>query len=379
MREVILPVLGAVELRGRGPLVGARVPQRAGLVPGLAPAVEEGAADLVGPGGRGEVDGGMRALEVVAFAHPIRVGELITDGVAQDPGLVAVVAPLVEDRPLDLARTGGRGEVDVSVVELEGVELAHPVRAGQLVTRRVPQRAGLVAVVAPVTEDRAPDLVGTGGRRPVHRGPVLEEVAAPDPVGQTQLITRRVPHEAARTTQRVVVVADRPTHAVPGLRVKRAIRVARGRVGLCRRYPARRRPGLRAPNLGIVTLNGLRISDGYIIPTIPDVLSTYGIPQIQRRVKDFGDSIGEHIAEIGIVITKYRAASTVHRNTISRLRDDDELPIVMDAWIPESNQIASSADFVDYGTLRQKYGYQGQFDTFRTMTEEFIELVEENA
>ena len=175
------------------------------------------------------------------------------------------------------------------------------------------------------------------------------------------------------------MVADRPTHAVPGLRVKRAIRVARGRVGLCRRYPARRRPGLRAPNLGIVTLNGLRISDGYIIPTIPDVLSTYGIPQIQRRVKDFGDSIGEHIAEIAIVITKYRAASTVHRNTISRLRDDDELPIAMDAWIPESNQIASSADFVDYGTLRQKYGYQGQFDTFRTMTEEFIELVEENA
>ena len=29
------------------------------------------------------------------------------------------------------------------------------------------------------------------------------------------------------------------------------------------------------PNLGIITLNGLRISNGYIIPTIPDVLSTY--------------------------------------------------------------------------------------------------------
>ena len=34
------------------------------------------------------------------------------------------------------------------------------------------------------------------------------------------------------------------------------------------------------PNLGIITLNGLRISDGYIVPTIPDHLSTYGIPQI---------------------------------------------------------------------------------------------------
>jgi len=133
------------------------------------------------------------------------------------------------------------------------------------------------------------------------------------------------------------------------------------------------------PNLGIVTLNGLRISDGYIIPTIPDVLSTYGIPQIQRRVREFADSLGERIAEIGIVITKYRAASTVHRNTIARLQADDELPVVFDSWVPEANQIASSAEFADYGTLRQKYGYQGQFDTFRALTEEFIELVEENA
>ena len=41
------------------------------------------------------------------------------------------------------------------------------------------------------------------------------------------------------------------------------------------------------PNLGIITLNGLRISHGYIIPTIPDILSTYGIPQIVKRVRDF--------------------------------------------------------------------------------------------
>lgn len=133
------------------------------------------------------------------------------------------------------------------------------------------------------------------------------------------------------------------------------------------------------PNLGIVTLNGLRISDGYIIPTIPDVLSTYGIPQIQRRIRDFASTISEEIVELGIIITKYRAASTVHRNTISSLQNDENLPVVFDNWVPEANQIASSAEFADYGTLRQKYGYQGQFDTFRAMTEEFIEVVEENA
>jgi chromosome partitioning protein len=133
------------------------------------------------------------------------------------------------------------------------------------------------------------------------------------------------------------------------------------------------------PNLGIVTLNGLRISDGYIIPTIPDVLSTYGIPQIQQRVKAFADNLGETITELGIVITKYRSASTVHRNTIGRLQDDDDLPPVFDTWVPETNQIAASAEYADRSTLRQKYGYQGQYDTLRALTKEFIAAVEENA
>jgi len=34
------------------------------------------------------------------------------------------------------------------------------------------------------------------------------------------------------------------------------------------------------PSLGTVTKNGLRISTGYVIPTVPDILSTWGIYQI---------------------------------------------------------------------------------------------------
>ena len=37
------------------------------------------------------------------------------------------------------------------------------------------------------------------------------------------------------------------------------------------------------PSMSIITLNGLRISDGFVIPTIPDHLSTYGIPQIRNN------------------------------------------------------------------------------------------------
>lgn len=133
------------------------------------------------------------------------------------------------------------------------------------------------------------------------------------------------------------------------------------------------------PNLGIVTLNGLRISDGYIIPTIPDVLSTYGIPQIQSRVKAFGESLGESIAEIGIVITKYRKGTNVHETTIERLEGDPTIPPVFETRIPEGNAIAASVEHTSISTLRQKYAYQGGFEAFHALTEEFIDAVEDIA
>lgn len=50
------------------------------------------------------------------------------------------------------------------------------------------------------------------------------------------------------------------------------------------------------PNLGMLTQNGLRLANGYLIPTIPDILSTYGIPQLQTRVRAFAERTGHPIA-----------------------------------------------------------------------------------
>ncbi|MBA5848845.1 ParA family protein [Gordonia amicalis] len=119
------------------------------------------------------------------------------------------------------------------------------------------------------------------------------------------------------------------------------------------------------PNIGPVTLNGLAAADAYIIPTIPDVLSTYGIPQIQTRVRKIGDEIGRTIVELGVVITKYKANSAVHRSTALRLRRDPTIQHVLPSYINEANSVAAAAEFTPYGTLRGKYGNQGQFDQFR--------------
>ncbi|WP_072804245.1 ParA family protein [Rhodococcoides yunnanense] len=126
------------------------------------------------------------------------------------------------------------------------------------------------------------------------------------------------------------------------------------------------------PNVGPITLNGLAMADGYIIPTIPDVLSTYGIPQIQTRIKEFGEELGRSIVELGLVITKYKSNSSIHRTTIRNLRRDQHIQNVLPVYLAESNSIAASAQFEPYGTLKGKYGNAGQFDQLREITKNIM-------
>jgi chromosome partitioning protein len=132
------------------------------------------------------------------------------------------------------------------------------------------------------------------------------------------------------------------------------------------------------PNLGIITLNGLRISNGYVIPTVPDVLSTYGIPQIVKRVSKFSREIAEEITPIGILITKYQANSTTHVNVANNLRNDKNQPPVFDTIIRQANQIAAAAEFqTGRRTLKQKYGYDDDLaDRYVDLAWEFLGKLE---
>ncbi len=130
------------------------------------------------------------------------------------------------------------------------------------------------------------------------------------------------------------------------------------------------------PNLGLITLNGLRISDGYIIPTIPDVLSTYGIPQIITRISSFAENIGEPIETYGIVISKYDSRSPLHTRTMKNLRTDSKYPEVFDTVIPQATAMAEAAEFTYVNTLRQKYNYGGRYDLIHDLCEEILEAAE---
>jgi chromosome partitioning protein len=119
------------------------------------------------------------------------------------------------------------------------------------------------------------------------------------------------------------------------------------------------------PSLGDVTKNGLRISTGYLIPTIPDILSTWGIFQIVQSIKELANTVGIQIPPIGIIATKVQV-NDLHRRVISDLRNKrlghfgegtTPQPPLLEAEIPQTVDVARGADVdSDLRTFKGKYG-----------------------
>lgn len=133
------------------------------------------------------------------------------------------------------------------------------------------------------------------------------------------------------------------------------------------------------PNLGLITQNGLVFSQYFLIPVIPDILSTYGIPQIVSRVRRLVSETGVELKPLGVVINKYRQQSALHR-TQSHILSMDAVRAgydrVFDTILPESTQAAAAMDFsVVYPSLHGKYGYQVPYHQYRQLTEEVLRYV----
>lgn len=120
------------------------------------------------------------------------------------------------------------------------------------------------------------------------------------------------------------------------------------------------------PNLGFVTQNGLEISDHYLIPTIPDRLSTYGIPQIAGRIAEIRRARNLRLSSLGVLITKYQSQSSQHRQGLQRLPEDlqrafsgtgERTPPILTTVLPQTNASAEAMTFDRTpANYREKYG-----------------------
>jgi chromosome partitioning protein len=133
------------------------------------------------------------------------------------------------------------------------------------------------------------------------------------------------------------------------------------------------------PSLGVVTLNGLAISDSYLIPVVPDLLSVLGIPPILDRVEHFAQCTRRNVRALGIVISKMRVQTILHNEMLRRLRDDfvdRRFPPVFQTIVPESTRIAEAANVLaPLNTLQQKYGNGGPYDDLSALTREYLSYV----
>jgi len=135
------------------------------------------------------------------------------------------------------------------------------------------------------------------------------------------------------------------------------------------------------PSLGTVTKNGLRISTGYIIPTIPDIVSTWGIYQILENISRFAKDIDHPIQAMGIVATK-KQANKLHDRVIADLEAGRfgkpgvlPQPPLFANKIPQNVDVARGADVdADIRTFKGKYGKA--YDALRGLTKEIKELCE---
>ena len=129
------------------------------------------------------------------------------------------------------------------------------------------------------------------------------------------------------------------------------------------------------PNLGLITQNALKISDSYLIPVIPDILSTLGIPQILDRVKRFEKSWQVSIEPLGILLSKVRGTG-LHRAMTADLNGKASAgtyPPVWDTQIAEASRFAEAMDFdLNPSTLKGKYGYGGYYRIYSSLMDELL-------
>lgn len=133
------------------------------------------------------------------------------------------------------------------------------------------------------------------------------------------------------------------------------------------------------PDLGFITRNGILISNYYLIPVIPDVLSTYGIPQIINRINRLKKQAGIRIKPLGLVVNKFRVQASVHRNQLRVLKANAArvgYQRVFASVISENGQVAAVMDSsLSFPSLQKKYGYNRPYEEYKQLTQEVLAYV----
>ncbi len=125
-------------------------------------------------------------------------------------------------------------------------------------------------------------------------------------------------------------------------------------------------------DLGLITLNGLRLSNGFLVATTPEPISTYGIGRITERVEEFTRHTRGTARPLGIVVHRFDADQPAHAKARKRLKRGSIR--VFDATIP----LDPSGDdlSMDVTTMAGRYGDGERHAAWLELADELQEALE---
>lgn len=127
------------------------------------------------------------------------------------------------------------------------------------------------------------------------------------------------------------------------------------------------------PELGLVTLNALRLATGYIVPVVPDPMSSYGVKSIVQRVAAFSQEIGETIEPLGMVLNRFDAENEAHEKLSRKLGKGALKPFA--TVIPHRpGGIGEAGGEVD--NAQERYGDEELYRAYLNLAEELQTLLE---
>jgi len=134
------------------------------------------------------------------------------------------------------------------------------------------------------------------------------------------------------------------------------------------------------PNLGSITLNGINISQHYVVPTVPDILSKIGISLILNRIKNFKNRKKTCMIELsGIIFTKVDYRTNLHKSTMQELRASNLSEFVFKTEFPQRISVAEapidSRPFITSETAKRKNDWRETQNFINQITDEFLQRI----
>lgn len=136
------------------------------------------------------------------------------------------------------------------------------------------------------------------------------------------------------------------------------------------------------PSLNVMTLNGIYLSDYFLIPAVPNAVSTLGIPQILNRMRRFCRKKQRKVEPLGIVISMFRKTADCNKfvKFLKEKAAKGEYPRIFKTRIPLSTSIAETGDYSkpqkDVTRKYRNIGYKEIWPFYEDLTKEVLGYVE---